>query len=133
MTNTVDQLLASGHLLEAAQFCERAGLSLDQLEAAVADETLFYVEKNGLRGYPAFYLDKSLDRRTLEAVSTLLGPAPGGTKWQFWMTPRGSLALPGKTVDGVLTEDGSPRTPLQALRDGNVELVMRAAQAQVKR
>lgn len=95
--------------------------------------TLFCVEKNGLRSYPAFYLAKCLDRRRLEAVSKLLGPAPGGTKWQFWMTPRGSLALPGKTVDGVLTENVRPRSPLNALRDGDVELVMQAAQAQVER
>lgn len=131
MTNAVGQLLASGDLLDATEFCKRAGLSLDQLQAAVADGRLFYVEKDGLQGYPAFYLDAAVDRRVLESVCKLLGPASGGTKWQFFITPRGSLASPGKTLDSVLTEDGKPRTPLQALRDGDVDLVMRAAQGQV--
>lgn len=133
MTNAVGRLLASGDLLGATEFCKRAGLSLDQLQAAVIEGRLFYVEKDGLRGYPAFYLDTSLDREQLEAVSQLLGAASGGTKWQFWMTPRGSLASPGKTVNGMLTEDGIPRTPLNALCDGDVELVMRAAKAQFSR
>jgi hypothetical protein len=131
MTNAVGQLLASGDLLDATEFCKRAGLSLDQLQAAVTDGRLFYVEKDGLQGYPAFFLDTAVDRQLLEAVSRLLGPATGGTKWQFFVTPRGSLASPGKTVDGVLTENGNPRTPLQAMRDGNVELVTRVAQALV--
>ena len=131
MTNAVGQLLASGDLLDATEFCKRAGLSLDQLQAAVADGRLFYVEKDGLQGYPAFYLDAAVDRRVLESMCKLLGPATGGTKWQFFVTPRGSLASLGKTVDGVLTDDGTPRTPLQAMRDGDVELVTRAAQALV--
>jgi hypothetical protein len=131
MTIAVGQLLASGDLLDATEFCKRAGLSLDQLQAAVADGRLFYVEKDGLQGYPAFYFDAAVDRRVLESVCKLLGPASGGTKWQFFVTPRGSLALPGKTVGGVLTEDGNPRTPLQALRDGELELVTRVAQALV--
>ncbi|MFT7773258.1 hypothetical protein [Roseateles sp.] len=133
MTNAVARLLAAGELLDAAQFCQRAGWSPDQVDTAVAEKRLFYVEKGRLRGYPAFFLDASLDRAQLEAVSQLLGQASGGTKWQFFVTPRGSLALPGKTIDGVLTEDGRPRTPLQALRDSDGELVMRAARPGVDR
>ena len=127
MTNVVGQLLTAGDLLDGPVFCKRAGWSLDPLQAAVADGRGVYVEKDGLQGYPAFYLDAAVDRRVLESMCKLLGPATGGTKWQFFVTPRGSLASLGKTVDGVLTEDGNLRTPLQALRDGEVELVMRAA------
>jgi len=45
-----------------------------------------------------------------------------GAQLSFFLNPKGSLAVPG-----VGEEPGRPRTPLQALADGNVDAVVRAA------
>jgi hypothetical protein len=132
MTIAVGQLLASGDLLDATEFCKRAGLSLDQLQAAVADGRWFYVEKDGLQGYPAFYFDAAVDRRVLESVC------------KFWARERGhevAVLRHAARLARVAWQNGgrrtdrrrNPRTPLQALRDGEVELVTRAARGQVGR
>lgn len=62
--------------------------------------------------YPAFFSDPRQDRKILEAVSKALGDLPGAAKWDFFMSPRISLAN---------------KTPLEALAKGKVDAVMAAA------
>lgn len=100
-------------LISAAAFCAEASLSSDALKRALFAKRVFTVEVLGQTYVPSFYLDKVFDRRQLESVCRVLGDLPGGSKLQFFTNPRGSL---------------SGRTPLDALADGEVVLVRRAAQ-----
>lgn len=126
---TFDRLMTDGQIVDSAEFQRRAGITRQALSKAVAARRLFYLEFGGRRGYPAFFLDPAHSRAELEAVSKLLGDVSGGTKFAFFNTPRGSLAIAGRVVDGVLTENGVPRTPLQAMRDGDLNRVKAAAAA----
>lgn len=57
-------------------------------------------------------------REDLQRVIALLGDSSGGSKYLFLTLPKGSLAK---------QETGTPRTPLEALKDGDFDAVMRAA------
>ena len=57
-------------------------------------------------------------REDLERVIARLGALSGGSKYLFLTLPKGSLARP---------DTGTPRTPLEALKDGNFDAVMRTA------
>jgi hypothetical protein len=116
--STFDALLNSGGLLDSARFQERAGITRQALSKAVSARRMFYVEVGGIRAYPAFYLDASLERAKVEAVTKLLGDLSGGSKWLFFTTAKGSLAKPST---------GTPRTPLQALMDGDFDRVKQTA------
>lgn len=100
--------------ISSAMFRERTGLSSQALEAALLAKRIFAVELQGQTCLPNFYLDERYDRHRLESVCKVLGDLPGGSKLQFFTNPRGSLG---------------GRTPLDALADGKVALVRRAAQA----
>lgn len=130
---TFDRLMTDGQIVDSAEFQRRAGISRQALSKAVAARRLFYLEFGGRRGYPAFFLDPAFNRADLETVSKLLGDIAGGTKFSFFNTSRGSLAIAGKVVDGVLTQNGVPRTPLQAIRDGDLARVRAAAVATTDR
>lgn len=82
------------------------------LADAVQRRRLFFIERAGRRYYPAFFVDASLRRRKLYDVSAVLGALSGGSKLQFFCTPKGSL---------------NAITPLDALRRGMVAEVKRAA------
>lgn len=133
IATTFDALLATGELLAEAQFCERSGMTPPQVQAAVDAGRLFRLEVGQLRGYPAFVLDPELDRVQVDAITQLLAGRPAGAQFAFFTTPRGSLATSGPIVNGVLTGHGIPRTPLQALRDGEFEPVKRAALSSMER
>ena len=116
--STFHALLKSGELLDSASFQERAGITRQALSKAVSARRMFYLEVGGIRAYPAFYLDASLERAKVEAVTKLLGDLSGGSKWLFFTTAKGSLATP---------RSGTPRTPLQALMDGDFDKVTQTA------
>ena len=94
-----------------------------------------------MRAYPAFYLDPRYSRKVLEAVSMMLGGLSGGSKWLFFTTAKASLACakpcqqaPQRLSDVARARSDPsslgpviPRTPLQALEEGDVEIVKRAA------
>ncbi|MGF6634079.1 hypothetical protein OKW38_002763 [Paraburkholderia sp. MM5496-R1] len=87
-------------------------------ELALADAQRFFTVNIDQRTFaPAFYLDPLIDPRELAAVSTLLGELHGWSKWHFFTAKNGSLG-------GV--------APLEALREGQVERVKRAARAYVE-
>ena len=137
---TFDAELASGLLLESAVFQQRAGWTRQALSKAVLARRIFFAEVGGVRAYPAFYLDSRYRRKDLEAITKLLGDLSGGSKWLFFTTPKGSLAvsksaksLAGRTMPpaqpraDTTPTTGRPRTPLQALEDGDIEFVKRVA------
>lgn len=105
-------------LVPIDQFRVEAGLSARALDAILLTEQMFAVELNGQTFVPSFYLDKRYGRRRLASVSRELGGLSGGSKLQFFTTPKGSLG---------------GRTPLEALAGGDAVLVRRAAQGFVER
>lgn len=121
--NTFSTLLARGELLDSASYQQRAGITRQALSKAVGARRMFYIEVGNARAYPAFYLDTRLSRAQVEEVSKLLGDLSGGSKWVFFTTPKGSLASAPKEAG----TSGTPRTPLQALRDGDLEKVRQSA------
>lgn len=121
---TFDKLLSAGQLLDSAKFQERAGITRQALSKAVASRRMFYLEVGGIRAYPAFYLDDSLERSQVEALTKLLGDLSGGSKWLFFTTAKGSLAKP---------DSGRARTPLQALVDGDFQKVKQTATCYAER
>jgi len=107
--------LAEGRLLGAAAMRERLGVSRQALSAALRAQRIFaLLGPSGDYLYPAFFADPGLDRAVLEKVCRALGGLPGGAKWEFFTTPKGSLGR---------------KTPLQALAKGRIDAVLAAAAA----
>lgn len=116
--HAMDDLIASSQVLTPAVFADRMGWSRQALSKALAAHRVFFLESEGRRYFPAFFADARYERRHLEAVARLLGELPGGAKWLFFTTPKGSL---------------SRLTPLQALERGKVTQVKTAAQGFAER
>ena len=111
--------MASHHsLISLSKFCEKAVLSGEAMSKAVRANRIFSVEVDGQVCFPDFYLDTRYDRRQLALVSKMLGALPGGSKLQFFTTPKGSLG---------------GQTPLEALADRKFAAVHRAAQGFAER
>jgi hypothetical protein len=102
------QLVDRADIVPATTF----GLSASDLEEMVTAGRLFTLEFNGALFYPAFFNSPDLNMTRLGDICQILGPLSGGQKWQFFTRPKHSLG--GKT-------------PLDALRNGEFELVNRAA------
>jgi hypothetical protein len=81
---------------------------------------------------PAFYTESTYAREQLEAITVALGGLPGGSKWIFFTLPKGSLATPGGLAEDE-REEGTARTPVEALSPGDFERTMRAAVGHVER
>lgn len=102
-----------GLLLTSAQLCERFGITRQAVSKAVKDNRMFWVDgPSGAQWYPDFFATGQGLRRDIERVSVALADMPGAAKWQFFTTPKHSL-------------DG--RTPVAAVKAGNVEQVVRSA------
>lgn len=129
--STFESMLAAGDLVAGTEFQRRSGWSHQALSEAVQAGRVCYVEVGGTRAYPDFYLDPRYSREDLEKVTELLGERSPGSKFLFFTTPKASLARPedpGRTPGPAV-----PRTPLQALEEDDVELVMRAATGYAQR
>jgi len=100
-------------LLNPSDFTKRLNWTRQALSKALRANRVFFVEARGDRYFPAFFTDPRHERRHLEAVSRVLGDVPGGGKWLFFTTPKGSL---------------SGLTPLQALDKGQLVAVKAAAE-----
>lgn len=110
-----EEMIERGFLLDSQTFQNLMGWSSRQaLSKAVKDSRVFYVTHKSERYFPAFYGDGAYERSHLEAVSKILGDLPGGSKLQFFVTPKRSL-------------DG--QTPLQALAAGRLAKVKDLASA----
>lgn len=111
-------LVKAGLLLPAGEFTARMNWTRQALSKALAANRVFFIEDQATRYYPAFYLDVRYERRHLEDTAKLLGDLPGGSKWQFFTSPKGSL--------GGLT-------PLDALLKGMLQQVKVAAEGFAQR
>lgn len=119
VVDTWGELLESGALLESSDFVQAMGWSRQALSKALLANRVFFLDAHGARCYPAFFADRRrYERRHLEAVSKRLGDLPGGAKWAFFTSPKGSLRR---------------LTPLQALAKGQVAAVKAAAEGYAER
>lgn len=109
---------ARSPLLTLVEFGAKAGLSSFQLDLALRAKRLFAVNLGGDGYVPEFFLDERYDRRQLQSVCKVLGDLPGGSKLQFFTTPKGSL---------------NGQTPLDALMDRKVAAARRTAQGFAER
>jgi hypothetical protein len=100
-------------LLDAGNFTKRLNWTRQALSKALRANRVFFLEVRGGRYFPAFFTDPRHERRHLESVSRMLGDVPGGGKWLFFTTPKGSL---------------SGLTPIQALDKGLLVAVKAAAE-----
>ena len=99
-------LISSGELQRALHVKRQA------ISGAVKAKRLFaIVGPSGENYYPAYYADPTLERRTLERVSKILGSLPAPSKHHFF------------TSKSTMLQD----TPLDALRKGRVAEVLVAA------
>lgn len=105
-------------LVDRAKFLAEARLSDLQLDQALQAKRLFAVELQEQEYLPDFFLDERYERHQLQAICKLLGDLPGGSKLQFFTTPKGSL---------------SGQTPLDALMDRKAAAVRRTAQGFAER
>ena len=106
------------HLVGADDFARSMGWSAGSVDKAVSAGTLFVVKQNGQQLYPSFFADGTLKRRQLIAVTRMLKDLDGFTKWQFFVSGKGSLG-------GC--------TPLAALREGRLRQVKVAAEGYAER
>lgn len=99
-------------LLTSAQLQKELQLTRQAVSAATRAGRFFTVDVEGRTYYPAFLTDGRVDRTVIEAISKRLGQLPGWTKWDFFVSSRGSLG------------DSSA---LEALISGRIQLVERVA------
>lgn len=114
----MQHLLDDGQLVSPAAFADGLQFTRQALSKALKARRVFYVDVQGRRHFPAFFLDPRWERRQLEDVSRALGDLPGASKLQFFLTRKASLR-------GV--------TPLEALADGQFARVRAAAQGFAER
>ncbi len=105
----------SGVLLTSSALASRLGISTQSLSKAVQSKRMFTLDgPSGRSVYPEFFADARCQRAHLERVSQALGDLPGPSKWEFFTSPRVSL---------------HGHTPIDALANGELDLVLRAAAA----
>lgn len=95
-------------LVGEEEFARSMGWSPGSVAKAVSAGTLFIVKQDGRQLYPSFFADGTLKRRQLIAVTRMLKDLDGFTKWQFFVSGKGSLG---------------GATPLTALREGRLPQV----------
>lgn len=114
-----EELVASGQLVTAEEFCTLIGVDTQYLKASVLTQKLFAFEIGEQLFYPRFYAEHETSiRLKIEDVSAALGALSPAQKWQFFTRPKGSLA-------GV--------TPVDALARGLFDKVMVAAKGFITR
>jgi hypothetical protein len=109
----MQRLLDEGQLVSPAAFADGLQFTRQALSKALKARRVFYVDVQGRRHFPAFFLDPRFERRQLEDVCRALGDLPGASKLQFFMTRKASL---------------QGATPLEALAAGQFARVRVAAQ-----
>lgn len=105
-------------LVGEAEFARSIGWSAGSVAKAVSAGTLFVVKLDGQQLYPSFFADGTLKRRQLIAVTRMLNDLDGFTKWQFFVSGKGSLG---------------GATPLAALREGRLRQVKVTAEGYAER
>lgn len=109
--------IESRELLSPEDFCEAVGVTRDWLSDALTEGRLFaVVGPHGRSYFPAFYADASIKRGDIEQVARVLSPRDPGSQYWFFISVRTSLQ----------------GTPLDALRAGRLDAVIRAAEMHVE-
>lgn len=136
--------LAQGGLIPVTALRSNSQHSSSAITRAVREGRRFFVELDGVRALPAFFLDPRYRLRDLEHVTKQLHGISDAAKWVFFILPKGLLSrtlqsTPPESSEGVAEARGSTgsaepgnvvlRTPLQAIEDGDIELVLRTAAA----
>lgn len=106
------------YLVDEGEFVRISRMPTELVEKAVAEGSMFCVVRNARAMYPSFFADPSFDQRHVRAVCQRLGNLPGGSKWQFFTAPKGSLG-------GI--------TPLHALFQGMWKKTVNAAEGFAER
>lgn len=108
------KLVESRDIIRFDEFAEMLGISASDLNQRIASECLFVVEHDGDRYVPAFFAEFGVKNSQLQATCSTMcqGLLDGWTMLQFFRRHR--VSLKGKT-------------PLEALRSGEYEHVLRAA------
>lgn len=118
VVDSTTNLIRKRHLVSASEFQVLMGwTSPRSLARAVAARRIFAMTCEGQQYLPAFFSDPTYSRRQLSAVSRALGDLPGGAKFQFFVSRKGSLA---------------GATPLEALSAGRLQKVLELAAAYVE-
>lgn len=112
------KLVEDSLLVDPTAFVQRRNVTRQALSKALAARRVFYVEVEGRRHFPTFFLDSRYERRQVEEVSKALGDLPGTSKLQFFTTGKASL---------------EGRTPLEALAAGQFPRVRTAARGFAER
>lgn len=100
-------------LLSIDEFCETVGENRDWLSDALTEGRLFAIAGPGGRSYfPSFYADIGIKRTEIEEVARVLSPRDPSSQYSFFTSFRTSLQA----------------TPLDALRAGRFDAVIRAAE-----
>lgn len=107
-------LMAQNPVLSADEVAERLGLTPSQVREMGDARQLLVVDHNGRKCYPEFQF---ADGDVLKGFSEALGALEHVSNWaafNFFVTPDQSL---------------NQRTPLEALRSGDIALAVRASKA----
>lgn len=115
---TMRKMVQSRALVDSTSFTQKRNVTRQALSKALKAHRVFYVEVEGQRYFPDFFLDPRYERRQVEDVSKALGELPGASKLQFFTTKKASL---------------EGETPLAALAAGRFSRVRTAAQGFVER
>jgi hypothetical protein len=114
----VAQPFEAPYLVDEEEFARISRMPAGLAERAVAEGSMFCVVRGARVLYPSFFADPRFDQRHLRAVCRRLGNLPGGSKWQFFTTRKGSLG-------GI--------TPLHALFQGMQQKILNAAEGFAER
>ena len=108
----IAQRIENKEFLSADELREALDMSASAIEAAVETGRLFVlVATDGVKYYPGFYADRTLDRTAVEAVAQETNGRPPESQYWFFTGRRTSLQA----------------TPLEAFGVGRLEDVLRAA------
>ncbi len=109
---TLARRIESKELLSAAELRSALGITVAEIDDAVANNRLFVlVGPDGQPYYPAFYADAGVDSVAFGLVAQELRDVPATSKYHFFVSKRTNLG----------------ETPLEALKCGRVEEVLEAA------
>ena len=109
---TLARRIESKELLSAIELLSALGIPQAEIDDAVDSNRLFSFEApGGEHYYPAFFAAADMDRASLELVAQELGGLPAASKHHFFVSKRTNLG----------------ETPLEALKRGRVDEVLRSA------
>lgn len=109
---TLARRIANKELLSAVELQDFLGIAQAEIDDAVESGRLFaFIAPDGVKYYPAFFAVRAADRAGLEAVVQEMKGLPPDSQYWFLTSRRTNLGV----------------TPLEALKDGRFDDVLRAA------